>query len=104
MYFGLGGNGQGSQQARAHCLEPCLRGRRQTAVRHRLGEVVHLPQEETEERWKLTTPQWPVMHAILKGVGRDQMMARHQSNHIQVVYAPDAAKAKRGCTPGRSDA
>ena len=61
-----------------------------------LGEVVHLPQEETEERWKLTTPQWPVMHAILKGVGRDQMMARHQSNHIQVVYAPDAAKAKRG--------
>jgi hypothetical protein len=60
-----------------------------------LGEVVQLPQEETEERWKLTTPQWPVMHALLKGVSRDQMMARHQSNHIQVAYAPDAAKAKK---------
>jgi hypothetical protein len=60
-----------------------------------LGEVVHLPENETEERWRLTTPQWPVMHALLKGVTRDQMMARHQSNHIQVVYAPDAAKAKK---------
>jgi hypothetical protein len=24
------------------------------------------------------------------------MMARHPSNHIQVVYAPDEASAKRG--------
>ena len=40
-------------------------------------------------------PQWPIMHAVLKGVTRDQMMARHKANHIQVVYAPDAAKAKK---------
>ncbi len=60
-----------------------------------LGEAVRLPDAETEERWRLTTPQWPVMHAILQGVTRDQMMARHKSNHIQVVYAPDAAKAKK---------
>jgi hypothetical protein len=60
-----------------------------------LGEVVHLPGEETEDRWKQTTEQWPIMHAILKGVTRDQMMARHKSNHIQVVYAPDAAGARR---------
>jgi hypothetical protein len=24
---------------------------------------------------------------------RDQMMARHKANHIQVAYAPDAAQA-----------
>jgi len=61
-----------------------------------LGEVVELPQEETEERWKLTTPQWPIMHVVLKGITRDQMMARHQANHIQVVYANDKASAKKG--------
>jgi hypothetical protein len=61
-----------------------------------LGEVVSLPEAETEERWRLTTAQWPIMHTVLKGISRDQMMARHQSNHIQVVYAPDLAAAKRG--------
>ncbi len=61
-----------------------------------LAEVVALPEEETRERWELTTPQWPIMHAVLKGVSRDQMMARHPSNHIQVVYAPDRAGAVRG--------
>src|SRR5437762_14088596 len=38
-----------------------------------LGEVVALPQKETDERWRLTTPQWPIMHATLKGITRDQM-------------------------------
>jgi hypothetical protein len=61
-----------------------------------LAEVVALPAKETEERWKLTTPPWPIMHAVLQGVSRDQMMARHKSNHIQVVYAPDKAAARRG--------
>ncbi len=61
-----------------------------------LGEVVSLPQQETEERWALTTPQWPIMHAVLPGITRDQMMARHKSNHIQVVYAPDKAGAYKG--------
>jgi hypothetical protein len=61
-----------------------------------LAEVVSLPQAETEERWKLTTSVWPIMHAVLQGVSRDQMMARHKSNHIQVVYAPDKAAAKKG--------
>ena len=28
------------------------------------------------------------MHAVLHGVTRDQMMARHKANHIQVAYAP----------------
>ncbi len=61
-----------------------------------LAQAVELPQEETEERWRLTTPQWPIMHVVLKGITRDQMMARHKSNHIQVVYAPDKAGARKG--------
>jgi hypothetical protein len=60
-----------------------------------LGEVVSLPEWETRERWRLTTPQWPIMHAVLKGVSRDQMMARHKSNHIQVAYAPGREGARR---------
>jgi hypothetical protein len=59
------------------------------------ARVVALPAEETERRWRETTPQWPIMHAVFDGVTRDQMMARHQSNHIQVVYAPDEAQAHR---------
>jgi hypothetical protein len=60
-----------------------------------LGEVVELPQEETEDRWKLTTSQWPIMHVVLKGISRDQMMARHKANHIQVAYGNDKASAKK---------
>jgi hypothetical protein len=62
-----------------------------------VAEVVSLPQAETERRWKETTPQWPIMHAVLDGISRDQMMARHKSNHIQVVYAPNAKQAHRAC-------
>ena len=57
------------------------------------ARVVELPAEETERRWRITTPQWPIMHAVLDGVTRDQLMARHKSNHVQVPYAPDAAGA-----------
>nr|MCU0229664.1 fucose isomerase [Bryobacterales bacterium] len=60
-----------------------------------LAKVVELPQEETERRWQATTPQWPIMHAVTYGVSRDQMMARHRSNHIQVAYAPDLDGARR---------
>jgi hypothetical protein len=59
-----------------------------------LAEVVHLPEEETKDRWEQTTPQWPIMHAVLQGVSRDQMMARHKANHVQVAYAPDRSGAQ----------
>jgi hypothetical protein len=52
------------------------------------GSVVELPTEETERRLQATTSQWPIMHAVLHGVSRDQMMARHKANHINVAYAP----------------
>lgn len=57
--------------------------------------AVELPDSETERRWQATTPQWPIMHAVTYGVSRDQMMAKHQSNHIQVAYATDAEAADR---------
>ena len=57
------------------------------------AKVVALPREETERRWKETTVQWPIMHAVTYGVTRDQMMARHQANHIQVAYANSAKEA-----------
>jgi hypothetical protein len=62
-----------------------------------VGRVVGLPQKETERRWRVTTPQWPIMHAVLHGVTRDQMMARHKANHIHVVYTPTAKQAHRAC-------
>ncbi len=57
--------------------------------------VVELPLEETHRRWQATTPQWPIMHAVTYGISRDQMMARHKSNHIQVAYAHSPAEADR---------
>lgn len=62
-----------------------------------VGKVVKLSDEETQRRWQQTTPQWPIMHAVLEGVSRDQLMARHKSNHIQVVYAQDETKAHQAC-------
>jgi hypothetical protein len=59
------------------------------------GTVVDLPEEETQRRWEATTPQWPIMSAVLHGVTRDQMMARHKANHIQVAYAPNEEDADR---------
>jgi hypothetical protein len=59
------------------------------------ASVVELPREETERRWQATTPQWPIMHAILHGINRDQMMARHKANHLNVAYAPTAEQADK---------
>jgi hypothetical protein len=59
------------------------------------AQVVKLPPAETRRRLDATTPQWPIMHAVTHGVSRDQMMARHKANHVQVAYARDAAGADR---------
>jgi L-fucose isomerase-like protein len=57
------------------------------------GNVVSLPAAETERRWRETTVQWPIVHAILHGISQNQMMARHRANHLNVAYAPSAALA-----------
>ena len=58
------------------------------------GKSAALPTSESERRWAMTTPQWPMMNAALSGVSRDQFMARHKSNHIQIAYAPDSESAR----------
>jgi hypothetical protein len=57
------------------------------------AKVIELPQSETQRRWDSTTPQWPIMHAVTYGVSRDQMMAKHKANHIQVVYGNEEKSA-----------
>jgi hypothetical protein len=59
------------------------------------GTVVALPDEEVQRRWNATNPEWPIMSAVLHGVTRDQMMARHKANHINVAYAPTPELADR---------
>ena len=59
------------------------------------GTVVSLPAEETERRWKETTPPWPIVHTVLHGVSQNQLMARHKANHMNVAYAPTAEMADK---------
>ncbi len=60
-----------------------------------LGESVAVPEAIAQENWKLTTPEWPMMHLVLRGITRDQFMARHKANHIQVAFAPDETGARQ---------
>ena len=57
--------------------------------------AVSLPQEETERRWRETTPHWPIVHTVLHGVTQNQMMARHRANHVNIAYAPSADVAEK---------
>ena len=57
------------------------------------GTAVALPEVESQRRKDATNPEWPIMHAVLHGVSRDQFMGRHKANHGQVAYAADAASA-----------
>ena len=60
--------------------------------------AVELPSGETRRRLDATNPEWPIMHAVLHGINRDQFMARHRANHLNVAYAPDAETANRALT------
>lgn len=64
------------------------------------GAAIGLPAEETRRRLDATTPQWPIMNAVTYGVSRDQFMAKHRANHVQVAYATDA-KAADACLHAR---
>ena len=98
MYFRLGGGTIKGVSKPGHVVWSrvfCMDGK----LHCDLGvcEAVQLTEKETERRWRETTPQWPIMHAVLDGISRDQMMARHKANHIQVVYAPNRKQAHRAC-------
>ena len=53
------------------------------------GTAVELPAAEFERRRQATSPEWPLMNAVLDGVSRDQLMGNHQSNHVTVAYVPE---------------
>lgn len=96
MYFRLGGGTLKGISKPGHIVWSrvfVMDGKLQADIG--VAEVVKLPEAETNRRWQETTPQWPIMHTVLKGVSRDQMMARHKSNHIQVVYCPNEKQAHR---------
>ena len=57
------------------------------------GRAIELPEAETQRRLDSTTPVWPIMHGVTYGVSRDQMMSKHQANHVQVAYANSAESA-----------
>ena len=59
------------------------------------GTCIEMPEVEVQRRLNSTNKEWPIMNAILHGVSRDQLMARHKSNHMNVVYAPDAETADK---------
>jgi L-fucose isomerase, C-terminal domain len=92
MYFRLGGGtikGVSKAGSVVYSRVFLMDGKLQVDIG--LGRAIDLPDEETQRRWDATSPQWPIMHLVMPGVTRDQFMARHRSNHIQVVYAPDPA-------------
>lgn len=106
MYFAPGGSGirgmsKPGEIVWSRIYVDAIDGDRNSAYPGRLrmdlgrGAAVALPDAEMERRWHATTKQWPIMNAILQGVSRDQLMAKHQSNHIQVVYADSADAADR---------
>ncbi len=59
------------------------------------ASAIALPAEETERRLKSVTSQWPIMHVLLHGISRDQFMARHHANHVNVAYAETAEGADK---------
>ena len=50
------------------------------------GDAVELPEAEFQRRLDSTTSVWPLMNVKLHGLGRDELMAAHESNHITVAY------------------
>jgi len=90
MYFPKGGSsieGQGKAGriiwARAHYEET------QVFLHIGTGHAVELPAAEFERRRRATTYEWPLLNCVLDGVGRDDLMAGHQSNHITIAYVDE---------------
>ena len=78
-------SGLESSSWRAHCTSTSAAARWSS-----------FPRKRPQRRLQATNPEWPIMHAVLHGVGRDQLMARHRANHVNVVYAPDTETADKG--------
>jgi len=90
MYFPKGGStiaGQGKAGtfvwARAHYEGT------EVVLHIGTGHAVELPPAEFERRRRATTYEWPLLNCVLDGVGRDDLMAGHESNHITVAYVDE---------------
>lgn len=59
------------------------------------GAVVSLPDRELDRRWHEGSTQWPNVNALFYGVNRNQFMARHRANHVEITYAPSAELADK---------
>ena len=53
------------------------------------AHAVELPAAEFERRRRATTYEWPLLNCTLDGVGRDDLMAGQQSNHITIAYVDE---------------
>lgn len=54
------------------------------------GHAVELPEAEFERRRRATNYEWPLLNAVLDGVGRNDLMAGHQSNHLTIAYVEES--------------
>lgn len=100
MYFRLGGStlagvSKPGEVVWSRIWVDNVAGREKLCMDIGRAQALALPAEETRRRLESTTKQWPIMHAVTYGISRDQMMARHKANHVQVAYAKDAAGADR---------
>lgn len=94
MYFGKGGGSlKGVSKPGSIVWSRIYIEENQLCCDLGVGEVVSLPEKETQRRWSETTSEWPIMHAVLPGITRDQLMAKHKANHIHVAYADSEEKA-----------
>jgi hypothetical protein len=96
MYFGLGGGtlkGIGKPGELVWSRIFVEQGKLHADIGR--ATALQLPREETDRRWAQVTPQWPIVNAQLHGVTRDQFMARHRANHLNVAYAPSEETANK---------
>lgn len=90
MYFPKGGSTIAGQGKAGRLLWARAHYEGTTVILHvGTGKAMELPAAEWERRRRATSYEWPLLNATLDGVGRDQLMAGHQSNHIAIAYVPE---------------
>jgi hypothetical protein len=57
------------------------------------ASAVALSHEETDRRRNGNLPQGAILHAVIHGISRDEMLARQKSDRIQVAYANSGEEA-----------
>ena len=90
MYFPRGGSTIAGQGKAGRILWARAHYEGVSVVMHiGLGRAVELPADEFERRRRATTAEWPLLNCTLDGVGQDDLMAGHQSNHLSIAYIPE---------------